>query len=256
MHSKWIALSLCLAAGTAVAAGSSLPRAVADLLTEVESLGQEISLLRAETQSLRIEGAAQLAALDGDVEAERRRLADLQQSARDRRPPGDDDQDDLRAAVSYGLQEARALITKGAPYRVAERTQELDDLAASLDAGAPPAEVAARLFSFLDDHRRLATRIGRDTVDVTGPDGTRRLGTALRMGTLALFAETQSGAVLRTDTHADGTYAWTTLEGPDAQLVQEALEAMKNGKQAGQFTLPVGPLPTQKSAAPVVETTP
>lgn len=237
---------LLLAAGTtALAAGSSLPKTVSRLLSEVESLGQDIALVRAESQAVRLEGANQVMTTQAEVDAERRRLRSLQQKMDATSSENASELEaELQQVVQQGLASAKDYVRTSLPYRTDERLQELTDLEKALEAGAHPAEVGARLFSFIDDSQRLAKKIGREQIEVIDAEGKRKLVSAMRLGMVGYVYTAENGDVGRTTVDKNGVFKMEPLTGNDAEQVKDALEAMKSGKQAGVFELPLGAMPT------------
>ena len=159
-----------------------LAEARKDVETLTDSLSQLKDDLRAKERAL----DNQAAELATQTRQEELRLEQL-------RPPGRTKDDGVAGsaalvpAVAESIVSLRAGVAAGLPFRQAERLGELDTLQAALESGAStPREVASRLWSFVEDERRLASQSALDRQIIT-LNGQEVLADVARLGLRAMW---------------------------------------------------------------------
>ncbi|MFM2247489.1 MAG: hypothetical protein RL071_3563 [Pseudomonadota bacterium] len=218
------------------------PRAarLAALRAEVEALHQELDV---EKESLRGELRAinaQRVDLEVQVRREELRLERLLSAEAELRaaqlPTAGDA---LRGILVGNIDALRAHVDEGLPFRATERAAALTELRAQLDDGRKtPEQVAARLWAFVEDERRLGRTTGLDRQVIT-VDGQELLADIARLGMVALYWRAPDG---RVGLAARGGAGWTfrPMDAEEDRVAALALfDALERGIHTGTFTLPL-----------------
>lgn len=147
-------------------------------------------------------------------------------------------EDAVRPALDAAFARARTAVAAGLPYRVAERTAAIDDLARQVAVGElSPTKGIGRLWAFLEDELRLTRENVLDRQVVPLPTGDT-LAEVARLGMVAMYFRTTDGQVGHTVRTADG-WSWTTVDGAtDVRRVEALFEALAKGIRIGWFELP------------------
>lgn len=215
---------------------------VAQLRAEVEALNTSVGLERAElTADLRA-AAGQEAELEAAVRRQELRLerllGDEQAALREVELQSKGAGDDLEAVVRTGIDGFRAHVKGGLPFKVEDRLAALSDLEAHLDADSLPTEqVAARVWAFAEDERRLTKEnaMGRQVAPI---DGSEVLVDVARLGMVAMYYRTPDGRLGQVVRHGDG-WMWTDLaDEADRTQVSALFDALGKGIRTGWFELP------------------
>lgn len=242
----------CLVAGLVAVA---LPVAAQD--RELDALADELVRLRGEVESLNTElnrveeqhraEMNQLSAQRGDLEATRRRedlrirqlerdLAENRERAEEAGVAGEA----LVPVVTGAIDALRERIRSGLPFKVDERIEALDEIAAGVESGTlEPPRAVNRLWSFYEDELRL-TRENALHSQIIPLDGDRVLADVARLGTMAMYFETRDGRIgqARRD---GGQWRFEELDERLArQQVADLFDSLKKQIRSGYFELPNG----------------
>ncbi len=215
---------------------------VAQLRSEVGALNTSVGLEKEElTADLRA-AAGQEAELEAAVRRQELRLerllGDEQAALREIEQQASGSGDDLEAVVRDGITALDRQVDAGLPFRSEDRKKSLADLRAHLDGDTLPTEqVAARVWAFAEDERRLNREnvIGRQVAPV---DGNEVLVDVARIGMVAMYFRTPDGQVGQVLREGSG-WSWTVLQDASAVAqVHTLFDALEKGIRTGWFTLP------------------
>lgn len=215
---------------------------VAELRAEVEGLNTEVGLARdALTTDLRA-AAGQAAELEAAARRQELRLERLlrdeqvaqQQVEAQARTTGDDLVEVVRAALA-ALDDH---VATGLPFQVDGRREALGALRRHLDARTLPTEqVAARVWAFAEDERRLTREnaLGRQVATL---DGREVLVDVARLGMVAMYFRTPDDTVGQVRRTPSG-WTWTRLDtDTETAQVHALFDALERGIRTGWFELP------------------
>lgn len=234
--------ALLLAAGPVLAADpSAQAERLAALRAEVEALHDQVQDEKdAHRSRLR---ALEAQKVDLEVQLRRQelrleRLLDDEVALQARVREGSVGSEGVSEAVRAGVVSLRAVVQGSLPFKRAERLAALADLEAQLDAAAlPPEQVAARLWAFAEDERRLGRENALDR-QVAEIDGVEHLVDVVRLGMVAMYWRGPDGAVGQVVPDGVG-WRWARREDPATQAQINALfDALGRGIRVGWFTLP------------------
>lgn len=234
--------ALLLAAGPARAADpSAQAERLAALRAEVEALHDHVQDEKdAHRSRLR---ALEAQKVDLEVQLRRQelrleRLLDDEVALQARIREGSAGSAGVSEAVRAGVASLRAVVHDSLPFKRAERLAALTELEAQLDAASlPPEQVAARLWAFAEDERRLGRENALDR-QVAEIDGVEHLVEVVRLGMVAMYWRGPDGTVGQVLPEAGG-WRWAAQDEPAAQAQITALfDALGRGIRVGWFTLP------------------
>ena len=237
-------LALLLGAGPALAAadGSALAERLVALRGEVEQLNGELELQRDEQRTVLSGLAAQKAELNASVDRQQlaaRDAAEKLRAAREAAAGAGASGDSLQPVLLLAIDQLQQQIKAGLPFKIAERSAELDALRTDLLNGSlQPARGANRLWAFFEDEFRLTREnaLHSQTVEVAGE---RVLAEVAKVGAMALYFRTPDGRYGQAVRAGEG---WTFVlsEEPDvsAQIAQ-LFDALRKQIRQGYFELPM-----------------
>jgi len=221
----------------------ALAEELVELRGRVESLNSELNRMQEQHRS----EMNSLAAQKGDLEATRRReelrirqleqdLEDNRERARQAGVAGEA----LEPVAAEIIDDLRARIASGFPFKRAERLDALDEIAAQLESGAlEPPRVVNRLWRFYEDELRL-TRDNGLYSQVIPLGGDRVLADIAKLGAVAMYFVTRDGrSGFVTDT-GDG-WSFTVAESSrDRDRIANLFDSLKKQIRTGYFVLPNG----------------
>ncbi len=237
----FVGVALGLNAQADAADVESMAAELARLRAEVEVLSGSIDdkkeALKTELRAL----ASQKSSLSADISREGLRLKQLEQLVakhRDRVRRADARQGSLKPAVLAAIQEVRAKVQAGLPFRTSERLAELDKLHDEVSQDVIESSVGVvRLWSRVEDELRLGRENGLYQQVIT-VGGEEILADIARVGMVMLFFQTADG---RTG-HAvqeDGAWTWKVYQDPESLAqVNTLFESLKKRIRVGFFELP------------------
>lgn len=212
------------------------------------ALRSEVEVLNDAVQADKDELRGELRALEAqkvDLEVQLRRqelrlerLLDEEASLRAKIREGGDGGSELTEAVQRGLADLRSLVEAGLPFKREERRSALDDLERQLDESALPVEqVAARLWAFAEDERRLRRENVLDR-QLAVIDGEETLVDVARLGMIAMYWRSPDGRIGQVRRTGDA-WEWSVLRDPgDRRQVDSLFAALERGIRTGWFPLP------------------
>lgn len=236
-----IAVALCSSLAHASELETRAAR-VAELRTEVETLNTNVGLAKEElTADLRA-SAGQQAELEAAVRRQELRLerllGDEQTALREVEKQSRGASEALEREVRTGIDGFRRHVQASLPFQSDARLKALQELEAHLDAKTLPVEqVAARLWAFAEDERRLTREnaIGRQVATV---DGDEILVDTARLGMVAMYFRTPDGRIGQVQRAGDA-WSWIVLSAePQAAQVDGLFDALEKGIRTGWFELP------------------
>jgi hypothetical protein len=215
---------------------------VAQLRAEVETLNTDVGLAKEElTADLRAT-AGQEAELEAAVRRQELRLerllGDEQSAIREVEKQTEGSGEDLAAVVQDGIEHFHAQVSGGLPFKVEDRLRALSELEAHLNRKSLPTEqIAARLWAFAEDERRLTREnaIGRQVAPFNGGEV---LVDVARLGMVAMYfraPDGRTGQVIR----SGDDWLWEPLsDDADIAQVSALFDALGKGIRTGWFELP------------------
>ena len=215
---------------------------VAALRTEVETLNTNVGLAKEElTADLRA-AAGQQAELEAAVRRQELRLerllGDEQAALREVEKQSRGAGEALEQEVRTGIHAFRGHVKRSLPFQSEARLKALAELEAHLNATTLPVEqVAARLWAFAEDERRLTREnaIGRQVATI---DGDEILVDIARLGMIAMYFRTPDGRIGQVHRASSG-WSWTVLPAEsEAAQVDKLFDALEKGIRTGWFELP------------------
>lgn len=234
-------LSLLLCAGTA-SAGELEAQAerLAALRADVETISSELELEKDELTGRLRAIEAQKVDLEVQIRREDMRMErliaeEISQQALLEEAEG---ADMLTPVVEEGIQTYRDHIRLGLPFKHSARLDALADLESRLQERTLTTEqVAARLWAFAEDERRLSRENTLDRQVIELEDGEVLVDVA-RLGMVAMYYRTPEGAYGQATRQGDG-WTWEAI-GDSGEIEQLAglFDALSRGIHVGWFTLP------------------
>ncbi len=217
---------------------------LAKLRAEVDRLATDIADHK---DAARMRNRA-LAAQKADLELELRReqlrhkqLAEAMDRHKKRITAAAAAQEALKPAVKRAIATIVAVVAVGLPFRRDERLKDLERLGKRLDEGTlTPAKAFARLWSAVEDERRLAKESAKDRQVVT-LDGRQVLADVVHIGAVMLFfrvGDQRFGYAAKDAGKAGG---WRFVEVKDERhkaLVQALFVSFDQQVRAGFFEVP------------------
>ena len=238
----WLPLLLLLMSGPVLAINpDSFAARLAEARKDVESLTDSLSQLKDDLRAKERALDNQAAELAAQTRQEELRLEQLNQTLTrqaEARAAAVAGSAAVVPAVAKSIATLRAGVAAGLPFRQAERLGELDTLQAALESGAStPREVASRLWSFVEDERRLASQSALDRQIIT-LNGQEVLADVARLGMVSLYYRTDQGELGRAVREGEGwRYEPVTDEAARLQLV-DLFDALSKQVRVGFFTIP------------------
>lgn len=240
--------SIGLATGVTVshAASNEISKLAENLTTlrgEVESLSDGIEQQKNETRARLRSLTAQEMDLDMQVQKESLRLKQLE-LAREKHlaevRSGDEARGQLRPVILGGIERARAAVTRGLPFKKAERLGELDRLEEQIKKELlTPEKGGIRLWQFIEDEVRLTRESGlyRQTITLGGEE---ILSDVARVGMVALYFKTADGRLGHVERDGDD-WKYIELDGEQERAqIENLFDAFQKNIRVGFFQVPNG----------------
>lgn len=245
-HIAILSFVLGVLAGVPGAASAEPPDdlggALARLRVEIEDLSSRIEEQRGAMRSRLAALEARKADAELELQREQTRLAELERALADRRAANEQTREASQALVPVVREAASALrrvIAGGLPFRVADRTGELDDLLARMDQGlVRPGDALVRLWDRVEDELRLARESGLYS-QVLPLEGGEVLADVARLGMVTILFRAPDGRVGRAERKGDG-WTWTVLTGvPERESLTALFDSFRKQVRVGLFPLPL-----------------
>ena len=246
MRVKNLLLPLLVAGGLAslsiATAGDVAAQAerLAALRADVEALSSELELEKDDLRSRLRAIEAQKVDLEVQIRREEMRLERLIAEEEGQKALLEDAQtaDTLTPVVRDGIATFRSAVEAGLPYQPDARLDALTELESKLDEGSLTTEqVAARLWAFAEDERRLSRENTLDRQVITLDEGEVLVDVA-RLGMIAMYYRTPEGAYGQAVREGSG-WGWSALEDPaEVEQLAALYDALTRGIHVGWFSLP------------------
>lgn len=213
---------------------------LARLRAEVETLSENISDHKATTNAEIRALSAQKVSLEAEIQRETlraRQLAQTLKNVQEKIRLASATQAELQPAVEQAIEQVRAVVLAGLPFKQAERLEELDKLTRDLKNNVlTPSGAVARLWSRVEDEIRL-TRENGLYQQLVALEGTEVLADVARVGMMMLYFKTPDNRYGYTYRDKD---LWKYRLLPDAEQPQaKALfDALEQRVRVGFFELP------------------
>lgn len=242
------AAAALLLATSLLGAGRASADAVDNLAQELIKLRGEVEELNAQLNSDKESHRAQMRSLAqqrGELEAavqrEEIRISKLEKSLADNRErarqlgTGDES---LRPVVLQAIDELRADVRAGLPFKVEERVSELDELEGQVQAEVvAPAKAANRLWAFYEDEIGLTGENGLYSQTIS-LDGERRLADVARLGMVMMYFRTSDGRVGHAVRDAGDWKYLELVNTDDRRRINALFDGLQKQIRTGYFELP------------------
>lgn len=222
---------------------TALATRLAQVRGEVDELARRLNAQSTESKDALRSLARQRAELELEAKREETRLSKIAAATSSRRSEVEAEKQrgqKLVPLLQTTLEQTRAYVKQGLPFRTEERLAALDKLEEQHRAGLlSPARALSRLWSFIEDEFRLTRESGvyRQPVRV---DGQERLSEVLRVGMLMLFYQSDDGSFGKA-VQENGRWHFEAIGDPSEQkLLTEAFDSFKKQIRVGYFELPNG----------------
>ncbi|MBD8527035.1 DUF3450 family protein [Pseudomarimonas arenosa] len=237
-------IALLVACGPLLAApnDAGLAERLIALRGEVEQLNSELELQRDEQRAVLSGLAAQKAELNASVDRQKlaardaeTKLLAAQEAATQAGASGDALQPVLLQAIDGLQQQIRA----GLPFKIDERSADLDALRTDLQNGSLlAARGANRLWAFFEDEFRLTREnaLHNQTIEV---EGERVLAEVAKIGAMALYFRTPDGRYGQAVRSAERWQFVLATEAEHNARIAQLFDALRKQIRQGYFELPV-----------------
>lgn len=220
---------------------AGLAKRLADLRGEVESLSDDLSARKSNTQEQLRSFARQRSELELEIQREETRLQKMRQAMEQKRAETAAHKSanaDLGPAFDAHLAKVRAYVRQSLPFRTKERLAELDKLEEQAKSGLlPPQRALNRLWGFVEDELRMTRESGlfSQPVSVAGKES---LAEVVRVGMVMLYYRTPAGDLGRSS--FDGqAWSYRPIEDEDERKsVRNLFDTFKKQIRVGYFELP------------------
>jgi propanediol dehydratase small subunit len=213
---------------------------LAALRSDVEALASELELEKGELTAQLRAIEAQKVDLEVQIRREDLRMERLIAEEASQRALLEDAEgaDDLTPVVQEGILTFQDHVRRGLPYQHSARLAALADLESRLqDRSLTTEQVAARLWAFAEDERRLSRENALDRQVIALEDGEVLVDVA-RLGMVAMYYRTPTGEYGQAVRQGD-TWTWQRIQdADDVEQLSELFDALSRGIHVGWFTLP------------------
>jgi hypothetical protein len=220
---------------------AGLAKRLADLRGEVETLSDDLSARKNDTQEQLRSFARQRSELELEIQREETRLQKMRQAVEQKRSETAAQKTanaDLVPAFDKHVVKVRAYVQESLPFRTKERLAELDKIEEQLKSGLlPPQRALNRLWGFVEDELRMTRESGLFSQPVAVNDK-EHLAEVVRVGMVALYYRTPTGELGRS-TRDDGQWRYRPIDGEDDRKhISTLFETFKKQIRVGYFELP------------------
>jgi len=219
----------------------ALAQQVAEKRSEVESLSNELELMKTDYNEQMRSIAVQRADLEAQINREELRLAQIERDLREYRASIAESRtsvEDLGPLVSDVLTEVQRYVTAGLPFKVSERLAEIETLERLVDDGSLEIDkILARIWNFLDSEFRLTQESGiyHQTIVL---DDRPQLAEVARLGMVFLYFRSLDGKygyVVRTN---DGWRYTRSRSREEDRQIAYLFDSLRKNLREGFFTIP------------------
>lgn len=240
---QWIVITGIVTASCVVYAAppTDLAEVLVGLRSEVEQLGDDITMLRQEMREETLRLRQQNAELEGEkrrAQTRLKRIALIRAQVEEKNAAMADKDRDLIPMVEESAQHLLAYIDGSIPFRKEERRKAVLDVQKDVaNKQIPASEAASRLWGYAQDEMRLTRESGiyRQTITLGQDD---ILADVLRLGMNGLFFKTPDERYGRVVREQD---TWNYLEYKDQETQRQVsllFDAFKKQVRTGYFEIP------------------
>lgn len=240
---------LLLLVALAVASLNAWPQDATDELAnrliqmrgQVDELQSELNLKREEHKNRMSYLTAQLAEMEASRDREELRIRQLEQELEQLREDvaaAGATSESLAPVVLRYLDELRAQVRTGFPFKVSERMAELDEIEAQLNSGVITAHRAFnRLWAFVEDELRVSREnaIYTQSINLAGENV---LVDVAKLGNAMMYFRTRDLQYGRAVDTGSGWRFELLQSASDQELVARLFDSLRKQIRQGYFTLP------------------
>jgi len=258
MACTWLlasATSLPSALMAADEASENLASRLVQMRGQVDELQSELSLSRDEHKNRMAFLTAQLTELEASRDRESLRLQQLEAELETMRTDvaaAGDNSTTLQPVLLDQISALRAQVSRGFPFKVAERLAELDEIESQLNAGILPAQRAFnRLWAFVEDEMRISRENAIYSQSIT-LDGASVLVDIAKLGNAMMYFRTRDLNYGRALASSQGWRFELFTESSDQERAARLFDALRKQIRQGYFELPnalPAALPTTSAGA-------
>ncbi|MDX2300122.1 MAG: DUF3450 family protein [Xanthomonadaceae bacterium] len=237
-----LGVALCGTTAAYAAEPDALAQRLIRLRAEVEQLNGDLTLLRDEQRTTLSALNAQKAELSASVERQQLAARELREKLTTKRAEQADAGlagDSLKPQVLAALAVLRTQVAAGLPFKVDERLGEMDAFQVQVENGTlPPQRAVNRLWAFFEDEFRMTHENGVYSQTIALGEE-RVLAEVAKVGTMALYFNTQDGRVGQAVRGGDGWRFVVVEDKDDAARIAAYYDALRKQIRQGWFELPV-----------------
>lgn len=220
---------------------AGLAKRLADLRIEVESLSDDLSARKNDTQEQLRSFARQRSELELEIQREETRLQKMRQAVEQKRSESAAQKAasaDIAPAFDKHLAQVRGYVRESLPFRTKERLSELDKLEEQFKSGLlPPQRALNRLWGFVEDELRMTRESGLFSQPVS-VDGKEQLAEVVRLGMVMIYYRTPTGE-LGQSSFEGGQWSFRPIDDEDGRKrIRTLFETFKKQIRVGYFELP------------------
>ncbi len=222
-------------------ASEELARRLVEIRGQVDELQNDLNLSREEHKNRMAFLTAQQTELEASRDREALRLQQLEQELTEMREQvaaAGDTSETLTPVVLNRLAQLRGQIATGFPFKVAERTAELDEIERQLEGGVITAQRAFnRIWAFIEDELRISREnaIYTQSINLAGENV---LVDIAKLGNAMMFFRTRDQKYGRAVATGSG-WRFELLNAPaDQEQVALLFDSLRKQIRQGHFELP------------------
>lgn len=230
-----------LAAQSSQDALTALAVKITEKRTQVETLSNDLDLLKAGYNEQLRSLAAQKADVETQINREKLRLDQLDRDlaeVRNRMQANRDKLGDSLPLVRRVLGQAKAQILAGLPFQISGRVSEVESLERLLEGGGIDAgTLLARVWNLLEAEYRLSGENGlyRQTVSV---EGREQMSEVARLGMVFLYFRTPDGKVGAAVPSSSGWSYRVETQTESRKQIEVLFDSLRKNLKEGYFPLP------------------
>jgi hypothetical protein len=222
-------------------ASENLANRLVQMRGQVDELQSELSLSRDEHKNRMAFLTAQLTELEASRDREALRLQQLETELETMRmnvAAAGDSSTTLQPVLLDQISALRAQVSRGFPFKVAERLAELDEIESQMNAGVLPAQRAFnRLWAFVEDEMRISRENAIYSQSIT-LDGASVLVDIAKLGNAMMYFRTRDLKYGRALASTQGWRFELFTETADQERTARLFDALRKQIRQGYFELP------------------
>lgn len=225
---------------------TGLAKGLARMRVEVDALAAELEAKKTEKKNKIESLVRQKSELKMMLSREKTRMSQLRRRLRDRQKKVEERakaQEALIPIVRNAASFLKAMIDKGLPFKIKDRSEEIDRIVERMEKKLiTPGEAVARLWERVEDELRLAQENGLYT-QVIEVEGKTQLVDVAKLGMVMLYFQTRGGS-MGLAYHSDDKWSFRSARSrEEKKSISNLFEMLRKGIRTGFFVLPNG-LPT------------